>query len=265
MHGDLLFIQVCSDISPRHSSTVQGKLHSPLLSAALQTRLTAGFCHCKSTYGDLLFIQVCKHTHAKQADSRLVAGRYIYKNLLCMQVCSYQPSMQGSSGFDKIQFPLLSAALQHRLTAGLYQCKHICANLLRIQVCSYPPHCNVALVLAKCSPRCSVVLCRTGLYQCKHTYASLLWKQVCTYPPLLQGSTDFGKMQSPLLNSALQHRLTAGLYQREHTYANLLCIQVSTYPPLLQCSTVFGKMQPPLLSAALQNRLMAGLYQGTPQ
>ena len=72
-------------------------------------------------------------------------------------------------------------------------------------------------------------------------------------------------MQSPLLNAALQHRLTAGLYQRGYTYANLLCIQVSTYPLLLQGSTVFGKMQPPLLSAALQNRLTAGLYQGTPQ
>jgi len=50
-YQDLLFIQVCSDHSPRHCSTVQSKMHPPLLSAALQTRLTAGLCHCKLHLG----------------------------------------------------------------------------------------------------------------------------------------------------------------------------------------------------------------------
>ncbi|DBA88307.1 TPA: hypothetical protein ACH3X1_016528 [Trebouxia sp. C0004] len=41
-YGDLLFIQVCSDPAPMHCSFVQGKMHFPLFSAALQNRLTAG-------------------------------------------------------------------------------------------------------------------------------------------------------------------------------------------------------------------------------
>ena len=43
-YGKLLFIHVCSDPTPRHCSTVQGKMHSPLLSAAVQDRFTAGLC-----------------------------------------------------------------------------------------------------------------------------------------------------------------------------------------------------------------------------
>jgi len=41
-YGDLPFTQVCSEPTPMHSSTVQGKMHSPLFPAAVQTRLTAG-------------------------------------------------------------------------------------------------------------------------------------------------------------------------------------------------------------------------------
>ena len=68
------------------------KCNCPLLSAAVQNRLSAGLYHCKHTHGDLLLIQVCSgptpvqcHTafgkiqlppaqccFAKQADSRLV-------------------------------------------------------------------------------------------------------------------------------------------------------------------------------------------------
>ena len=35
-HGDLFFMQVCSDPTPNHCSKVQGKMHSPLFKAALQ-------------------------------------------------------------------------------------------------------------------------------------------------------------------------------------------------------------------------------------
>jgi len=48
-YGVLLFIQVCSDATPKHCSTGQGIKASPLFSAALQTRLTAWLCHCKYT------------------------------------------------------------------------------------------------------------------------------------------------------------------------------------------------------------------------
>ena len=41
-YGDLLFIQVSSDTSHMLCNTVQGKMQSPLFSAALQKRLTAG-------------------------------------------------------------------------------------------------------------------------------------------------------------------------------------------------------------------------------
>ena len=39
-----------------HCSTGFGKMHSPLFSAALQNRLTAGLCHCNCTCANLLFI-----------------------------------------------------------------------------------------------------------------------------------------------------------------------------------------------------------------
>ena len=41
-YGDLVCIQVCSDPAQMHCSSVQGKMQSPLFSAALQWRLTAG-------------------------------------------------------------------------------------------------------------------------------------------------------------------------------------------------------------------------------
>ena len=88
--GDLLFVQVCSDPAPMHCSSVQGKMHPTLFSAALQNRLTAGLCQCKYTCGDLLFIQVC----------------------------SDPTTMQCNTVFRKMQSPLVSAALQNRLTAG---------------------------------------------------------------------------------------------------------------------------------------------------
>ena len=37
------------------------KNKSPLFCAALQKRLTAGFCHCIYTYEELLFMQVTQH------------------------------------------------------------------------------------------------------------------------------------------------------------------------------------------------------------
>ncbi len=94
-YEDLLCIQVCSDSTSMHCSTGFGKMHGPLLSAALQNGLTAGLCDCKYTYEDLLCIQVCKDS-----------------------------TMHCSTGFGKMHAPLLSAALQNRLTVGLCHCKH---------------------------------------------------------------------------------------------------------------------------------------------
>ena len=141
----------------------------------------------------------------KQADSRLVAGRYIYANLLCMQVCTYPAPLQGSSGSGKMQSPLLSGALQNRLTAGLYQCKHICANLLCIQVCSYPPW-----FWQNAGPTaqwCSATQADSRLVPVQtHLCISALYTGV-QLPTALQCGTGSGKMQSPLLSGALQNRL----------------------------------------------------------
>ncbi len=91
-YGDLLFIQVCSDATPMHCITVQGKTASPLFCAALQTKLTGCLCHCNYTYGDLVFTQVC----------------------------SDATPMHPSTGHGKTAAPLFSAALQTKLTAKLH-------------------------------------------------------------------------------------------------------------------------------------------------
>ncbi len=111
----MLFIQVCSDHSPRHCSTVQGKMPSTLLSAALQTRLTAGLCHCNA------LVEIC-------SSYRYAVTRHQCTATLFRANCS----------------PLLSAALQDRLAAGLYHCNYTHEDLLFIQVCSDPTpvHCN---------------------------------------------------------------------------------------------------------------------------
>jgi len=114
--GDLLFVQVCSDPPQMHCSSVQGKVQSPLFSAALQNRLTACLCHCSYTCGVLLSIQVC----------------------------SEPTLMHCSNGQDKMHSTLFGAALQNRLTACLCHCSYTCGVLLSIQVCSEPTpmHCS---------------------------------------------------------------------------------------------------------------------------
>ena len=89
----------------------------PLLSAAVQKRLTAGLGHCKYTCGGLLSVQVCSDPTAVQCHT----------------------------AFGNC--PLLSAAVQKRLTTGLAHCKYTCGHLLLVQVCSGPTavQCHTAL------------------------------------------------------------------------------------------------------------------------
>ena len=104
---------------------------------------------------------------------------YTCAALLFIQVCSDPAPMHGSTGFGKMQYPLFSAALQNRLTA--------CTMSLQLHICSFDAHtkcalsqhqCTAALVLAKCTPHCSVLLCKTGsqhaLCHCNYTYAALM-------------------------------------------------------------------------------------------
>ena len=87
-------MQVCNDPFTVHCCTDHGKMRSPLLSAALQNRLAAAWCHCKYTYRHLLFIPVCSDPHPKRC----------------------------STAQSKLHSPLLSAALQIRLSAASTGC-----------------------------------------------------------------------------------------------------------------------------------------------
>ncbi len=72
------------DPTAMHCSICSGKLHHPLLSAALQNRLEAALWHCNCTCKDLLFRQVCRDPAPMQ--NRLTAGlcqcSYTYGDLL---------------------------------------------------------------------------------------------------------------------------------------------------------------------------------------
>ena len=85
-----------------HCNTALGKMQSPLLSAAVQSRLTAALCHCNYTYEDLLFIQ-------ESSDPTPV---------------------HCNTAFDKMQSPLLSVAVQNRLTEALCHCNYTYEVLL---------------------------------------------------------------------------------------------------------------------------------------
>ncbi len=73
-----------------HCSTGLSKMHSLLLSVALQNGLTAGLCHGSYTCGDLLLIQVCNEA----AEMHCITGLSKSHSLLC------------------------SGALENRLTTG---------------------------------------------------------------------------------------------------------------------------------------------------
>ena len=53
IYGEVLFIQVCSDPAPMHCSSVQGKMQSPLFSAALQNRLRSRECVSAYAYMEM--------------------------------------------------------------------------------------------------------------------------------------------------------------------------------------------------------------------
>ena len=142
-------MRVCSDPTPRHCSTVHGIMHSPLLSAAVQDRFTAGVCQCSYTYGKLLFIQVCSdptpvHYNTLQGkmhspllsaavQDRFTAGvcqcSCTYRKLLFIHVCSDPTPVHSNTVQGKMHAPLLSAAVQDRFTAGVCQCSCTCGKI----------------------------------------------------------------------------------------------------------------------------------------
>ena len=114
-----------------------------------------------------------------------------------------------------MHFPLFSAALQNRLTAGLCHCNHTYVDLRFIQVWIEPTDIHCSTGQGKMHfPLFSAALqnrLTAGLCHCNHTYGELLFIQVWTEPTDIHSSTGLGKMYFPLFSAALQNRLTAGL------------------------------------------------------
>ena len=137
----LLKLQVLSRCTrtptPVQCKIDQSKLHAPLLSAALQNRLTAGLSHCSHTFESLLFIQVC----------------------------SDPTPIYCKTGFGKMCCLLLNAALQNRLQQDCDTANtpvKICSSY-RCALTQH--HCTATPLLAKCVPHCSMLLCKTGSQQ----------------------------------------------------------------------------------------------------
>ena len=246
------------------------KCNCPLLSAAVQNRLTAGLCHCKYTYGYLLSIQVCSgptavqgHTAfgkvqlppaqcccAKQADSRLVPLQihlWIFSFNTGCAVAQQQCS--ATLLLAKCNCPLLSAAVQNRLTAGLCHCKYTYGYLLSDRCAVAQQQCKDTLLLAKCNcPLLSAAVqnrLTAGLYHCKYTYGYLLSDRCAVAQQQCKATLLLAKCNCPLLSAAVQNRLTAGLCHCKYTYGYLLSIQVCSGPTAVQGHTAFGKVQLP--------------------
>ena len=154
-HEDLLIIQVCSDPTPMHCNTGFGKMHSPLLSAALHSSLTVHVScdptvmHCSTALGKMLF-PLFSAALQNSLTAALCHCICTCEDLLIIQVCSDPTPMYCNTVFGKMLFQLFSAALQNSLTVALCHCNYTYKDLLIIQVCIDP-----TLLLAKCTPHCS--------------------------------------------------------------------------------------------------------------
>ena len=137
--GDLLFIQVCSDATPKHCSTGQGKIASLCCSVLLCKTGSQHACPTAITPMETCSTYRCALMH-HQSTAALVkaeqlpccsvllckAGsqqalchcKYLYGDLLNIQVCSDATPKHCSTGQGRIASLLSSAALQTRLTAG---------------------------------------------------------------------------------------------------------------------------------------------------
>ncbi len=186
-YGDLVFIQVCSDPAPMHCNTVFGKRHSPLFSAALQNRLTAG-----SVSLQIHLWRFALRTDVQGRSTNALQHCFWQKAFPTAQCCSAKQthSRQCFTANTPMEiWPSYRCAVtQHQRTAALFR--------------------------AKCSPHCSVLLCKTGSQQavchCSYTYGDLLFIQMCSDPTPVHCMTVFGKRHSPLFSAAVQNRFTAG-------------------------------------------------------
>jgi len=113
---------VCRDPTPVHCNTVQGKMQSPLISAAQQDWLAAGMYLCTYTYEDLLFIQGASlkaHSVGSMSFQRDLQLPWSFwsdaegSNIWCVHRQACMPSdarRRGSSDFQPLRRPVRSSA-----------------------------------------------------------------------------------------------------------------------------------------------------------
>ena len=180
------------------SATLLLAKHScPLLTAAVQNRLTAGLCCCKYTYGDLLFPQVCSGATpvqcqsafgkaqlplahcccAKQADSRpVLLQTHLWRFALDTGV---QWSNTSDTAFGKIQLPPAQCCCAKQADSRLV--------LLQIHLWRFALPTGVQWLNTSAKPQClwqnsiapcSVLLCKTG--RKKSCFAANTPMEICS-------------------------------------------------------------------------------------
>jgi len=172
--------------------------------------------------------------------------------------------MQCISAQGKMQSPLFSAAVkaaQSRQCVTAITPMEFCSS----HRCVGSQHkCSAALLKAKCSPHCSVLLCKTGSKQavchCSHSCGVLLLYR-CAVSQHKCSAVLFRAKCNPHCSVLLcKTGSKQAVCHCNHTYAGLLFTQVCREPAQMQCSCAQGKMQSPLFSVALQSRLKAGSF-----
>ncbi len=174
--------------------------------------------------------------------------------ICCSYNCSDPTPMLCSTSQGKMHSPMISAALQ---TGSQLACvtattpMKICCSCK----CAVTHHqCTAALVLAKCTPHCQVLLCKIGSQHACVT-ATTPMKICCSCKCAVthhQCTASLVWAKCIPHCTALQNRLTACLCHCNHTYEDLLLMQVYSDPPPMHCIAGFGKMHSTLSSAALQ-------------
>ena len=94
---DLPFIQVCHEQALKDCSTVQGKSHSPLLSAAVEIRLTAG------TVSLQLHLEICHSYRCAVSKHSKTAALFRAK---CIPHCSVSSATRLTAGTGSLQLHL---------------------------------------------------------------------------------------------------------------------------------------------------------------
>ena len=151
-YGHWLLIQVCSDPASMHCSKVQGRMQSPLFSAALQNRITAG-----SVSLQLHLWRFALHTGVQRPSTNALQQGSGQNAVLTVQRCS---AKQDHSRQCVTALPPLQICSSNKCAVTQQQS-------------------NAALFRAKCSFHCSVLLCKTGSQQavchCAYTYGGWLF------------------------------------------------------------------------------------------